>query len=51
MKDYEFDCEVGKVVKIVKIVLIGGLFVVNPLLALGVGLLASCFSVKKKKDD
>lgn len=51
MKDYEFDCEVGKVVKVMKIVVIGGLFVVNPLIGIAAGVLLSCFNVKKKKDD
>lgn len=51
MKNYDVEVGIEKLVKVGKIVLIGGLFVFNPLIGIAAGVLLSCFNVKKKKDD
>ena len=48
MKNYDVEVGIEKLVKLSKIVLIGGLFVFNPLIGIAAGVLLSCFNVKKK---
>lgn len=51
MKDYEFNVGIEKLVRFGKVIVIGGLFVFNPLIGIAAGVLLSCFSVSKKKSE
>ena len=51
MKDYDVEVGIEKLVKFGKVLVIGGLFIVNPLFGIAAGVFLSCFSVKKKKKD